>query len=61
VRDHWEPRHRWEDNFRMDLKEIGWKGVDWMCVAQDRDQWWSLVNMVMNLCIPLKAGSFLTS
>jgi hypothetical protein len=49
VRDHWEPRHRWEDNFRMDLKEIGWKGVDWMCVAQDRDQWWSLVNMVMNL------------
>jgi hypothetical protein len=31
------PRHRWED-IRMDLREIGWEGVDWICLAQDRDQ-----------------------
>jgi hypothetical protein len=30
---------RWEDNIRMDLREIGWEGVDWMHLAQDRDQW----------------------
>jgi hypothetical protein len=44
-----KPRRRWEDNIRMDLKEIGWEGVDWMHVAQDGDQWWALVNAVMNL------------
>jgi hypothetical protein len=32
------PRHRWEDNVRMDLREIGWEGVDWMHLAQDRNQ-----------------------
>jgi len=31
----------------MDLKETGWEGVDWICVAQDTDLWWALVNMVM--------------
>jgi hypothetical protein len=43
------PRHRWEDGIRMDLREIGWEGVDWIQLAQDTDQWWALVNMVMNL------------
>jgi hypothetical protein len=33
------PKHRWEDNIKMDLREIGWEGVDWMHLAQDRDQW----------------------
>jgi hypothetical protein len=33
------PRRRWEDNIRMDLREIGWKDVDWVHLAQDRDQW----------------------
>jgi hypothetical protein len=33
------PRHRWEDNIRMDLREIGLEGVNWMHLAQDRDQW----------------------
>jgi len=33
------PRHRWKDNIRMDLKEIGWKAVDWIHLAKDRDQW----------------------
>jgi hypothetical protein len=46
------PRRRWEDNIRMDLREIGWKFVCWMCVAQDMEQWQALVNMVMNLRIP---------
>jgi hypothetical protein len=38
-RDHSEDRRRWEDNIRMDLREIGWEGVDRVHVAQDRDQW----------------------
>jgi hypothetical protein len=36
----------------MDLREIGWEGVDWMRLAQDRDQRWVLVNTVMNLQVP---------
>jgi hypothetical protein len=43
------PRRRWEDNIRMDLREIGWGGMDWIDLAQDRDQWRALVNTVMNL------------
>jgi hypothetical protein len=33
------PRHRWEGNIKMDLRDIGWEGVDWIHLAQDRDQW----------------------
>jgi len=55
------PRHRWKDNIRMDLKEIGWEGVDWMHLVQDRDQWRALVNTIMNLRVPWKEGTFLTS
>jgi hypothetical protein len=36
----------------MDLKEIGWEGVDWINLAHDRDQWWVLVNTAMNLLVP---------
>jgi hypothetical protein len=43
------PRHRWVDNIKMDLREIGWDGVDWMDMAQDRVQWRALVNTVLNL------------
>jgi hypothetical protein len=46
------PRRRWVDNTKMDLKEIGWDGMDWIDLAQDRDQWWALVNTVMNLRVP---------
>jgi hypothetical protein len=42
------PRHRWVDNIKMDLIEIGWDGMDWIDLAQDRDQWRALVNTVMN-------------
>jgi hypothetical protein len=45
------PRHRWED-MRMGYREVGWGGMDWIDLAQDRDQWRSLVNTVMNLQVP---------
>jgi hypothetical protein len=41
--------NRWEDNIRMDIREIGLEGVDWFHLSQDRNQWWALVNMVMSL------------
>jgi hypothetical protein len=44
-------RHRWED-IKIDLREIGWIVVDWIHLAQDRDQWRALVNTVMNLRVP---------
>jgi hypothetical protein len=43
------PRHRWMDNIKIDLREIGWYGMDWIGVAQDRNQWRVLVNTVINL------------
>jgi hypothetical protein len=46
------PRRRWEDDIRMDLREIGWGGMDWIDLAQDRDQWRALVNTAMNLRVP---------
>jgi hypothetical protein len=43
------PRRRWVDNIKMDLRKIGWDEVDWIDMAQDRDQWRALVNTVLNL------------
>jgi hypothetical protein len=43
------PRRRWKDNIKMNLREVGWGGMDWINVAQDRDRWQALVNAVMNL------------
>jgi hypothetical protein len=40
------------NNIKMDLREIGWNGVDWIVMAQDRDQWRALVNTVFNLRVP---------
>jgi hypothetical protein len=40
------------DNIKMDLRETGWDGVDWIELAQDRDQWRALVNMVMKFRVP---------
>jgi len=46
------PRSRWENNIRMNLREVGWEIADWMHRAQDRDHWRALVSTVMNLCVP---------
>jgi hypothetical protein len=43
------PRHRLEDGIRIDLKEIGFGGVDWILLAEDRDRWRAVVSAVMNL------------
>jgi len=45
------PRRRWENNIKMDLREVG-EGKDWMELAQNRDRWRALVNTVMNLRVP---------
>jgi hypothetical protein len=42
-------RRRWEDGIKMDLREIGWRGVEWFYLAQDRDRWRAVVNAVMSL------------
>jgi hypothetical protein len=46
------PRCSWEDNIITDLRDIGWGGMDWIDLAQDRDQWRALVSTVMNLRVP---------
>jgi hypothetical protein len=51
------PRGRWGDNIKMDLREIGWDGMDWIDLAQE---WRALVNTVMNLRVPQIAGKFLS-
>jgi hypothetical protein len=43
------PRCKWEDGIRMDLKEIGWEGAEWVQLAQDRGRWQAVVTVVMNL------------
>jgi hypothetical protein len=45
-------RYRWEDNIKTGLREIGWGGMDWIDLAQDRDQWRAHVNTVMDLWVP---------
>ena len=46
------PRHRWEDNIKMDLQEVRGGCGDWMELAQDRDRWRALVSKVMNVRVP---------
>ena len=50
------PRHRWEDNIKMDLQEVGGSCGDWMELAQDRDRWRTLVGTVRNLRVPKMRG-----
>ena len=46
------PRHRWVDNIRMDLQEVGCGYMDWIGLVQDRDRWRTLVSAIMNLRVP---------
>jgi hypothetical protein len=46
------PRSILQDNRKMDLHEVGWGGMDWIALAQDRERWWALVNAVMNYRVP---------
>jgi hypothetical protein len=46
------PKRRWKKYIKMNYREIGWGGMDWINLAQDRDQWRALVNTVMNLGAP---------
>jgi hypothetical protein len=45
-------RHRWVDNNKMDLREIGWSDMDWIILAEDGEKWRALVNMVMKFRVP---------
>jgi hypothetical protein len=53
------PRHRREDNIKMDLQALGCGGMDWIELAQDRDRWRALANSVMKLQFPYNSGEFL--
>jgi hypothetical protein len=55
------PGYRWVDNIKMNLREIRWDGMDWTELAQDIDQWRTLVNTVMNLWDPQNIWKFLSS
>ena len=45
-------RHRWEDNIKMDLQEVRCASMGWIELAQDRDRWRALMNVIMNLRVP---------
>jgi hypothetical protein len=46
------PRHRWEDNIKMDIQKVGCGGIEWIELVQDRDRWREFVDVVMNLRVP---------
>jgi hypothetical protein len=46
------PRRRWEDNIKLNIQEVEWDGFDWIDMAQDRDRWLALVNVLINLRVP---------
>jgi len=46
------PRSTLQDNIKMDLHEVGWGGIDWIALAEDRERWRTLVNAVMNYRVP---------
>jgi hypothetical protein len=52
------PRRRWVDNIKIDLLEIGWGRVNWIGLAQDRDKWRALMNVVMNLRVHKTLGNY---
>jgi hypothetical protein len=61
MRPQGRPKCKWVDSIKMDHREMGWGGMDWITLAVDRDQWRAHVNMVMNLQVPLNVGTSLSS
>jgi hypothetical protein len=59
-REHWKTKALWEGNITVDVREAVWD-VDWILLAQDKDEWRVLVHTVMNHRVPQEAGNFLTS
>jgi hypothetical protein len=55
------PRRRWVDNIKIYLREIGWDDMDWINLAQNKESWRALVNMVIKLRVPENARKFLSS
>jgi hypothetical protein len=55
------PWHKWDNNIKINLKNIGWKGVYWIHLAKDGDQWQTLVHTVTNLLSSIKCRNYLTS
>jgi hypothetical protein len=55
------PEHRWEDNIKINLKEMKWFGVDLIDLAQNKDKWVALLNAVMNIRVPYNASKILVS
>jgi hypothetical protein len=54
------PRRSWEDNIKVNLREVGWGSIDCIVLAEGRGRWRTLVNALMNFRIPLNVGNFLT-
>jgi hypothetical protein len=46
------PSLRWDDNMKMDLQDVGWRGVDWIALAEDRYRWRAFMNAVINIRVP---------
>ena len=53
------PRRRWENNIKMNLRDAGWKGIDWIDLARVRDRWRAVVNILMNFLGSIKCWEFL--
>jgi hypothetical protein len=51
-------KRRCKDNIKMDFRKVGWKGMDWINLAQDRERWWNVINVVINLPVPQNAVIF---
>jgi hypothetical protein len=54
-------RHRWKYNIKINFNKIGWNSMYWIHLPHDMDEWWGLMNILINLRVPYNAGNFLSS